>query len=91
MRPLALTLGDPDGIGPEITAKAWTALRDQTDLAFALVTPAAPPDDPAPADGVACAPPDAPVSAAPPHAASTDPAPAAPSRRSSARRSMRPR
>ncbi len=26
-RPLALTLGDPAGVGPEITAKAWTALR----------------------------------------------------------------
>jgi 4-hydroxythreonine-4-phosphate dehydrogenase len=26
--PLALTLGDPAGIGPEITAKAWAALRE---------------------------------------------------------------
>jgi 4-hydroxythreonine-4-phosphate dehydrogenase len=26
-RPLAVTLGDPAGIGPEITAKAWGALR----------------------------------------------------------------
>ncbi len=26
-KPLALTLGDPAGIGPEITVKAWTALR----------------------------------------------------------------
>ncbi|WBQ11536.1 4-hydroxythreonine-4-phosphate dehydrogenase PdxA [Hyphomonadaceae bacterium ML37] len=26
--PLALTLGDPDGIGPEIALKAWRALRD---------------------------------------------------------------
>jgi 4-hydroxythreonine-4-phosphate dehydrogenase len=26
-RPLALTLGDPAGVGPEITAKAWAALR----------------------------------------------------------------
>ena len=26
-RPLALTLGDPAGIGPEITVKAWRALR----------------------------------------------------------------
>lgn len=25
--PLAVTLGDPSGIGPEITAKAWAALR----------------------------------------------------------------
>lgn len=27
--PLALTLGDPAGIGPEIVVKAWRALRDQ--------------------------------------------------------------
>jgi 4-hydroxythreonine-4-phosphate dehydrogenase len=27
-RPLALSLGDPAGIGPEITVKAWTALRE---------------------------------------------------------------
>lgn len=27
-RPLALTLGDPAGIGPEIVVKAWTALRE---------------------------------------------------------------
>ena len=26
--PLALTLGDPAGVGPEITAKAWRALKD---------------------------------------------------------------
>jgi 4-hydroxythreonine-4-phosphate dehydrogenase len=26
-RPLALTLGDPAGVGPEITVKAWQALR----------------------------------------------------------------
>jgi 4-hydroxythreonine-4-phosphate dehydrogenase len=26
--PLAVTLGDPDGIGPEIILKAWMALRD---------------------------------------------------------------
>lgn len=26
--PLVLTLGDPEGIGPEITLKAWTQLRD---------------------------------------------------------------
>jgi 4-hydroxythreonine-4-phosphate dehydrogenase len=28
-RPLALSLGDPAGIGPEIAVKAWTALRHQ--------------------------------------------------------------
>ena len=27
--PLALTLGDPAGVGPEITAKAWRALREE--------------------------------------------------------------
>jgi 4-hydroxythreonine-4-phosphate dehydrogenase len=27
--PLALTLGDPAGVGPEIVAKAWLALKDQ--------------------------------------------------------------
>ena len=27
-RPLALTLGDPAGVGPEIIIKAWSALRD---------------------------------------------------------------
>jgi 4-hydroxythreonine-4-phosphate dehydrogenase len=32
---LALTLGDPDGIGPEILLKAWMALRD-SDAAFAI-------------------------------------------------------
>ncbi len=33
--PLAVTLGDPDGIGPEIILKAWRALRD-TGPAFAI-------------------------------------------------------
>ncbi len=28
-RPLALSLGDPAGIGPEIVAKAWSALRSE--------------------------------------------------------------
>ena len=28
-RPLALTLGDPAGVGPEITLKAWQALRSE--------------------------------------------------------------
>jgi len=35
-RPLAATLGDPAGIGPEILAKAWAALR-QGGLAFFVV------------------------------------------------------
>lgn len=35
--PLLLSMGDPAGIGPEITLKAWYALKDQSDLAFAVV------------------------------------------------------
>ena len=35
-RPLALSLGDPAGIGPEITVKAWAALR-HTGPAFMVV------------------------------------------------------
>lgn len=35
-RPLALTLGDPAGIGPEIIVKAWQALRE-TGPAFLVV------------------------------------------------------
>ncbi len=35
-RPLALSLGDPAGIGPEIVAKAWSALR-HTGPAFVVV------------------------------------------------------
>ncbi|MDZ4375928.1 MAG: 4-hydroxythreonine-4-phosphate dehydrogenase PdxA [Phenylobacterium sp.] len=35
-RPLALTLGDPAGIGPEIVVKAWRALRNE-DLAFFVI------------------------------------------------------
>jgi len=34
---LALTLGEPAGIGPEITAAAWQALRGQRDCAFFLI------------------------------------------------------
>ncbi len=36
MSPLLLTMGDPAGIGPEITTAAWTALRT-TGPAFAVV------------------------------------------------------
>ncbi|WP_298918740.1 4-hydroxythreonine-4-phosphate dehydrogenase PdxA [uncultured Algimonas sp.] len=39
MKPLALTLGDPAGIGPEITWKAWDRLRREPDLAFAVIAP----------------------------------------------------
>ncbi len=35
-RPLALSLGDPAGIGPEIVVKAWTALR-RTGPSFVVV------------------------------------------------------
>jgi 4-hydroxythreonine-4-phosphate dehydrogenase len=35
-RPLALTLGDPAGVGPEITVKTWLALRE-TGPAFMVV------------------------------------------------------
>lgn len=32
-----MSLGDPAGIGPELAAKAWTSLRDQTGLAFCVI------------------------------------------------------
>jgi 4-hydroxythreonine-4-phosphate dehydrogenase len=35
--PLALTPGEPAGIAPEITAKAWLALRDHPTLRFFLI------------------------------------------------------
>ncbi len=38
--PLALTLGDPDGIGPEIALKAWRALRDAGPRFALLADPA---------------------------------------------------
>lgn len=41
MKPLALTLGDPAGIGPEITWKAWERLRGEPNLAFAVIAPPA--------------------------------------------------
>ena len=34
--PLVLSLGEPAGVGPEIIARAWTALRE-TDHAFAVI------------------------------------------------------
>jgi 4-hydroxythreonine-4-phosphate dehydrogenase len=37
--PLALTLGDPAGIGPEITWKAWDALRGDPSHSFAVIAP----------------------------------------------------
>ena len=39
LKPLLLTLGDPCGIGPEITIKAWEALKNQKNLTFAIVAP----------------------------------------------------
>lgn len=37
--PLVLTCGDPAGIGPEITVKAWQALRQSHEHAFAVLAP----------------------------------------------------
>lgn len=37
--PLVLTMGDPAGIAPEITQKAWQALRVSTEHAFAVIAP----------------------------------------------------
>lgn len=39
MRPFALSMGDPSGIGPEITQKAWIALRNSDAHAFAVIAP----------------------------------------------------
>jgi 4-hydroxythreonine-4-phosphate dehydrogenase len=36
MRPIAVSMGDPCGIGPEVTAKAWVALRD-AGIVFAVL------------------------------------------------------
>ena len=41
MRPFALSMGDPAGIGPEITIKAWRALRASPNHAFAVIAPPA--------------------------------------------------
>ncbi|MDI7774577.1 4-hydroxythreonine-4-phosphate dehydrogenase PdxA [Asticcacaulis sp. EMRT-3] len=35
--PLIISLGDPCGIGPEIIASAWRALKDEPELAFCVV------------------------------------------------------
>ncbi len=37
--PLALTMGDPAGIGPEITWKAWDALKRHPQNCFAVIAP----------------------------------------------------
>ena len=39
--PLALTMGEPAGIGPEIIISAWRALRGRPDLAFTVIGDAA--------------------------------------------------
>ena len=41
MPPLVISLGDPCGIGPEIVAKAWQALKSEPELAFCVVGDAA--------------------------------------------------
>ena len=41
MRPFALSMGDPAGIGPEITVKAWQALRSSPTHIFAVIAPPA--------------------------------------------------
>ncbi len=41
MRPFALSMGDPAGIGPEITVKAWQALKGFPECAFAVIAPPA--------------------------------------------------
>lgn len=38
-KPILLTLGDPAGIGPEITIKAWQTLRRQALDSFAIIAP----------------------------------------------------
>ena len=35
--PLVVSLGDPCGIGPEIVAAAWQAVRGDPDLAFCVI------------------------------------------------------
>ncbi len=45
MIPLALTMGDPAGIGPEITAGAWRALRETGPAFIAIIDPACLPAD----------------------------------------------
>lgn len=41
LSPLALSLGDPAGIGPEITIKAWQTLKNDDRHAFFCIAPAA--------------------------------------------------
>lgn len=41
MRPFALSMGDPAGIGPEITVKAWQALRGSPTHVFVVIAPPA--------------------------------------------------
>lgn len=38
-QPLLVTMGDPAGIGPEITWRAWDALRADPSLTFAVIAP----------------------------------------------------
>ncbi|MEO0465418.1 MAG: 4-hydroxythreonine-4-phosphate dehydrogenase PdxA [Pseudomonadota bacterium] len=38
--PLALTMGDPSGCGPQITVRAWQAFKDRKDASFYVRAPA---------------------------------------------------
>jgi 4-hydroxythreonine-4-phosphate dehydrogenase len=35
--PIAITIGEPGGVGPDITAEAWLALKDHSTLAFFVI------------------------------------------------------
>src|SRR6266540_3852306 len=37
LAPMALTMGEPAGIGPDITALAWLALKDRADRHFFVI------------------------------------------------------
>lgn len=39
-RPLAMTMGEPGGVGPELTVKAWRALKEAGPVFFVLGAPA---------------------------------------------------
>jgi 4-hydroxythreonine-4-phosphate dehydrogenase len=41
MKPLVLTMGEPAGVAPEITAQAWLALRNEASQQFCLIGDAA--------------------------------------------------
>jgi 4-hydroxythreonine-4-phosphate dehydrogenase len=39
--PIAITIGEPGGVGPDITLEAWLALKDEPDFAFFVIGDAA--------------------------------------------------